>query len=139
MDLFVMVFLLVVVGPIAAVVARHRGYPVLGWFLLPPILGALALTLPVAPAGRWTAVALLSGILGLVLILLRPSTRDARDHQGLKSGTLRPCPHCAEPVQAVATTCSKCGKNISGIGGESTNEFMKRLKEQYEVEDESPS
>ncbi|MEZ4647529.1 MAG: hypothetical protein R3E97_01875 [Candidatus Eisenbacteria bacterium] len=140
------VLLVIVFGPLTAKIASRRGHPWLGWALLPATLGAQALFLLRASGASWAtnstwggAFVLVSGLLGTVIALLIPMTKDARHRRGLEAGTLRLCPHCAEPIQSVATTCCRCGKSLSGIGGESTNEFMKRVKEQYGIEDESPS
>ena len=86
---------------------------ILGFLLL---LCSVACMSIAANRGRnqstWALVGLLSGVIGILIALCMPKTRDKEAADGIKSGKLKTCHLCAEAVKIEATRCRYCGSDV---------------------------
>jgi len=66
--------------------------------------------------GRSTLDGLLLGLLlgpiGVIICVVLPTDVNALEKTALRSGEMRKCPYCAEPVRPQATVCRYCGRDI---------------------------
>lgn len=74
-------------GIVCAIIASKRGRNWFGWLLIGSIIG----------------------VFGLILVLVLPSRAPDK---ALASGQTKVCPYCAEHIQAAATVCRYCGRDL---------------------------
>lgn len=92
MELFVLIW--IACGVAALVIASNKGRSGCGWGVL----------------------GFLFGPLGLLAAAVISPDRDELERKsvrsGLQSGTMRPCPRCAEPIKTAAILCRFCGSEF---------------------------
>lgn len=58
---------------------------------------------------------LLLGPIGLIIALVMPPDPEHKLKLGVQSGSLSPCPYCAEPIRREATACRYCGRPVNPL------------------------
>lgn len=83
------------------------------------ILGALISQSKGRSGAEGAIVGAILGLIGLLLIVLAPAKNAGAATPTVAGSTpsanLRPCPRCAEPIQAAAIACRFCGVEVSPI------------------------
>ena len=102
-----LIFIWLLFGVGAAIVARDKGLDGCLWFVLGILLGPVGLLLAFAVRGD-------------------PSTLERR---AIASGQSKRCPDCAELVRREAIKCRHCGSDLPAIVEEPDRSLSDRLRE----------
>ena len=72
-------------------------------------------------SGPWSLVGFFLGPIGVLITMIVcyatsvPVDQKALEAEGLKAGTLRACPQCAETIKAAAQKCRHCGSRVEPL------------------------
>jgi len=83
------------------------------WILLSVGVGSLASNWGRSAAGWFFISALLSPIIGVVLLLLFGKNTAGMERDAMVYGGMIKCPDCAELIKSEANVCRYCGKNLN--------------------------
>jgi hypothetical protein len=82
------------------------------WFLC-GIVGAIICDEKGRSAFGGLLVGLLFGPIGIIICAVLSRDDTALEQRALRSGQMRKCPHCAEPIRPEAKVCRYCGRDVS--------------------------
>lgn len=85
------------------------------WILLAVLVGIVASKKGSSGLGYFVLSVLFSPLISLLVLLILSSNAASSEKKGLKSGTLRKCPSCAEAVKAEAKICKHCSSELPEI------------------------
>lgn len=83
---------------------------VLLWFGFALVVGVLAGKRGRSGIGWFLLACVISPLLAGLFVLALGNAKSPRE-----SGRTRPCPFCAEPIQAAAVKCKHCGSDLNAL------------------------
>lgn len=110
-------FIWILFGIVAAVVATNKGLNGCSWFALGVLLGPF----------------------GLILALVVPANVPVVEKAALNTGDMKKCPYCAELIKGEAIKCRYCGSDLSGAADPALNGTAPQPAAPQNVERQCPN
>lgn len=85
------------------------------WLLFSAFIAVIASSRGRSAFGFFLLSAILSPLIGLIVVMCLPRVEQKIEAEKIASGELRKCPTCAEVIKAEAIKCRFCGAELPAL------------------------